>query len=211
MRTEARRVLVLATLLALVGGAAAHATLVFGTVTTDPTPAPAGAPFTIRLELRDPADAPVEDAVVHVEADPQEEDDAAAPPADDAAAPLVTSEEFDEVAPGTYETTLTLPEDGAWALTFRDRTFRQEEARATVTIRVGPDAGGERLSFIFPPTATGPRSLTTWLVWLVGLPLVAGAVVTVMVLRGGREDQGGGERPDPPGTDPAPGGPDDRG
>ena len=191
MRSRPLLVLLAAAALAVAGNAAAHATLVFGTVTTEPSPPPVDAPATIRLELRDPVDAPVEDAVLHVEAEPQDTG-AVAPPPDDGGEPLVSSDRFEEVSPGVYETTIRLTRPGPWALTFRDRTFRQEEARATVTIGVGPDASGEPLSFIFPPTATGPQSLTTWLVWLVGLPLVAGAVVTVMVLRGG----GGGEEPD---------------
>jgi hypothetical protein len=158
--------------------ALAHATLVFGTVTTEPSPPPAGEPFTLRLEMRDPVDAPVEDAIVFVEARPEGG-------ADDA---RVASDRFAEVDPGVYRTDIELPEPGPWTLLFRDQTFRQEEAQATVTLRVGADVAAEPVSFIFPPTATGPTSLTTWLVWLIGLPLVAGAVVTVIVLRGGRSD-----------------------
>ena len=43
----------------------------------------------------------------------------------------------------------------------------------------------EGLSFVFPPTATGPQGLRTWLLWLVGLPLLAGLAVTVLVLTRG--------------------------
>lgn len=160
------------TALSLGGTASAHATLVFGTVTTDPAPPPASAPFAVELEMRDPVDAPVEDAIVFVEARSFDE------------ASEVASERFDEVDPGLYRTELVLPEEGAWTLRFRDQTFRQEEAQATLTLDVGPDGEREPLSFIFPPTATGPTDLATWLVWLIGLPLVAGAVVTVIVLRG---------------------------
>lgn len=159
--------------LASAGVALGHATLVFGTVTTEPAPPPSGAPFALLLEMRDPADVPVEDAVVSVEA--RHEDGRA----------RAGSGELDEVAPGAYRTRLQLDEPGSWTLTFRDRTFRQEEAQASVTLEVGPDAATESVAFIFPPTATGPQSVITWLVWLVGLPLAAGAVVTVLVLRGG--------------------------
>lgn len=153
--------------------AAAHATLVFGTVTTEPAPPRAADPVTIELEMRDPVDAPVEDAVVRVEA--------TAP-----SGAVRESDRFAEPRPGVYRTEMTLPEAGEWTLLFRDQTFRQEEAQATLTLTVGPDGQREPLSFIFPPTATGPTAITTWLVWLIGLPLVAGAVVTAMVLRGGR-------------------------
>ena len=153
----------------------AHATLVFVDVTSDPSPPRAGEPLVLRIDMRDPVDAPVEDAIVFVEA--------TAP----SGGALVTSDRFEEVDPGVYETTLTLAAAGDWTLLFRDRTFRQEEANATITLGVGPTGTAEALTFIFPPTATGPQSLTTWLIWLVGLPLVAGLVVTVMVLRGGSD------------------------
>ncbi len=184
-RPRVLRAAVAAALVALAGAALAHATLVFGTVSTEPAPPRAAEPFDVVLEMRDPVDAPVEDAVVFVEA--------SAP----SGVPRVESDRFTEVAPGLYRSELTLSEPGAWTLLFRDQTFRQEEAQATVTLQVGADGSDERLSFIFPPTATGPTNLATWLVWLIGLPLVAGAVVTVIVLRGGRDeapqgDAGGG-------------------
>jgi hypothetical protein len=178
-----------ALLAALLGGAAlAHATLVFGTVTTEPAPPPAGEPFALWIEMRDPVDAPVEDAIVFVEARPEEGGE------------MIASDRFAEPEGGVYRTELVLPEPGPWTLLFRDQTYRQEEAQATVTLAVGPDAVTEQVSFIFPPTATGPTNLATWLVWLVGLPLVAGAVVTVIVLRSGRPEGGdhgedGAERP----------------
>ena len=190
-RRISRLALIAVLALTLPGTALAHATLVFGTVTTQPSPPPAGEPFTIRLEMSDPAGTPVEDAIVFVEAAPQEEG-VAEPAAEDGPAglsePVVSSDRFEEVEPGLYQMDVVLPEDGAWTLVFRDQSFRQEEARASVTMRVGAGAEGGPLSFIFPPTATGPQSLTTWLVWLIGLPIVAGAVVTVMVLRGRGEE-----------------------
>lgn len=169
----AGRLLVLFLLLTTAGFVRAHATIVFGTVATDPAPPPADAPFDLLLEMRDPADAPVEDAVVFVEA------------THEGGGTSVPEVELEEVAPGDYRTDLQLDEAGTWTLTFRDRTFRQEEARATVSLEVGPAAETEPVSFIFPPTATGPQNLSTWLLWLVGLPLAAGALVTILVLRGG--------------------------
>jgi len=167
---------VVATLLAWSGAAVAlaHATIVFGTVSSEPAPVRAGEPAALLLEMRDPVDAPVEDAVVFVEAGPP------------SGGPVLESDRFAEIRPGVYRTEIVLPERGEWTLRFRDQTFRQEEAQAVITLGVGPDGGAEERSFIFPPTATGPTGLTTWLVWLIGLPLVAGLVVTVMVLRGGQ-------------------------
>ncbi len=161
--------------------ALAHATIVFGTVSSEPTPVRAGQPAALLLEMRDPVDAPVEDAIVFVEARPRSGE------------PVLESDRFAEIRPGVYRTELVLPERGEWTFLFRDQTFRQEEAQATITLNVGPDGDTETRSFIFPPTATGPTGLTTWLVWLIGLPLVAGLVVTVMVLRGGPSAPDGGK------------------
>lgn len=187
--------LALVLLLAFGGSAAAHATLVFGTVATEPSPPVPDAPFALTLEMRDPSDAPVEDAIVFVEASLE------------SGTATVAETRLEEVAPGTYRADLVVGRAGAWTLRFRDRTFRQEEARASVTLNVGEDALSDSVSFIFPPTATGPQSLSTWLVWLVGLPLLAGAVVTVMVLRrpavdeAEAEDEGEGEGADGPTDD----------
>lgn len=171
-----RSILTLAALLAA-SAAVAHATLVFVDVTSEPMPPLAGQPLVLRIDMRDPVNAPVEDAIVFVEA--------TAPNG----STMISSDRFEETDAGVYETTLTLAAAGDWTLLFRDRTFRQEEANATIGLTVGPDGTAEPLTFIFPPTATGPQSLTTWLVWLVGLPLVAGLVVTVMVLRNSPEDE----------------------
>lgn len=165
------RAALVAVVTALSGVALAHATIVFGTLTTDPAPPPTGTPVTIELSMVDPVDAPVEDAVVMVEA---------APP--DGGETIVT-DAFRESAPGVYRQELVFAQEGRWTLLLRDRTFRQEEARATVEWLVGADGDAEPVSFLFPPTATGPQRLTTWLIWLIGLPLVVGAIVTVMVLR----------------------------
>ncbi len=169
----ARGLLVLAASLSL-SVAAAHATIVFGTVTSEPTPPTPDAVTRLRLEMVDPVDAPVEDAVVFVEATPP-----------DGGEPLV-SDRFAEPEPGIYRTDLVLDRPGAWTLLFRDQTFRQEEARATLQLMVGADGTDEPLSFIFPPTAIGPQGIGTWLLWLIGLPVAAGAIVTIMVLRGGQ-------------------------
>lgn len=186
-----KRALLWVLVLSLAPAVFAHATLVFGTVTIEPSPAAADEPLTVLLELNDPTDLPVEDAVVLLEAAPQE--DAVAEVGSGAGAEpagsVVTSDQFIEVERGVYRTVLTLPENGPWTLTFRDRTYRQEEARASLAIVVGDGAQLEPALFVFPPTATGPQSLGTWLLWLIGLPIAAGGLVTVLVLRGGRNLQ----------------------
>ncbi|MEX2501018.1 MAG: hypothetical protein WD336_01470 [Trueperaceae bacterium] len=174
--------------------AGAHPTITFGELNTDPSPPVAGQPVEVRFTLYDPVDAPVEQAIVHLEATYRPPD--AAPTerstpeadADETSESLppggrIVTDPFDEVAPATYRTTVTFPYDGDWTLWLRDRTYRQEETDARITLRVGPNGTDAPISFLFPPTAVGPQSLTTWLIWLIGLPLLAGAVVTVLVLR----------------------------
>ena len=170
-RTRLLRTAATSAAIAVCGVALGHATIVFGTLTTDPAPPPVDAPVTIELTMVDPVDAPVEDAIVLVEATPP-----------GGGEPIV-SEPFPESAPGVYRQELVFPEAGRWTLLLRDRTFRQEEARATVEWLVGDGGDAAPVSFLFPPTATGPQRLTTWLIWLIGLPLVVGGIVTFMVLR----------------------------
>ena len=172
--------------LALLAGAVhAHATLVFGTVSIDPDPPPPGATFALTLTLEDPALAPVEDAVVFVEVRPMPSADAPLPsPSTEAPAlpPPLRAERLIEVAPAVYRAEFALPDDDSYHLLVRDQTFQWEEANASVVLPLLGRPVGE-LPFILPPTQVAPRSLWTWIVWLVGLPLLAGVVVTLLVLR----------------------------
>lgn len=158
--------------LAILGLAWGHATLVFGTLTTDPAPPLPNAPFALTLEMTGPDDAPIRDATLAVEA------------VLESGGARLAEHELREVAPGTYRTELVLEKEGAWTLVFFDRTFPGEEVTGRVTLEVGADAPGEAVSFLFPPSATRQPSLRTWLLWLVGLPLLVAGVVTVLVLRG---------------------------
>ena len=156
----------------------AHATLVLGALGSNPAAPREGEPFTLRLELLDPTQVPVEDAWILAEFRPQ-------------GAPTGTepvSARFEESeTPGVYQTRVTLPQRGSYALLLRDQTFRQEEAQASLSFPIGR-APAELLTFVFPPTATGPQSLRVWLLWLVGLPLLAAVIITILVLT---QKQGG--------------------
>lgn len=181
-------------LLASLSGAAAHATIVFGTLTVEPNPPPVAEPFELSLTIDDPTGVPVEDAVVLAEFSLGTDGgalDQDTPVVDQPAAPLATAE-FRETSPGTYRADVTLPRGGSYRLLLRDRTFQQEEATQLVTLTVGGEEPLEPIEFIFPPTATD-AGLRTWLIWLIVLPLAAGVIVTLLVLRGGRD----------PGTDAA--------
>jgi len=179
------RPLVLALLLAISSAASGHATLVLGEVRVSPDPPRPGSPFRVTVTLADPALAPVEDAVVRLElraqaatAAPGAPSGAATPPPD-AVVPLV------ETAPARYEAEIVLARADTYHVLVRDTTFEWEEATASLMLEVGGAPVGT-IPFILPPTAIGPRSLWTWLLWLVGLPVVAGLVVTILVLTSGR-------------------------
>ena len=170
----------------LVGGlisvALAHATLVLGTVSSTPATPQPGEDFTLNLSLEDPVGVATEDAVVYAEF---------RPPGASLESEPVRDVRLEEVSAGAYSATLSLPSAGEWNLFLRDQTFRQEEATASLVFNVGNADAAPSQSFVFPPTATGPANIWTWLGWLIGLPVIAAVVVTVLVLTGDkREPQG---------------------
>lgn len=155
------------------GSVFAHAFLVLGTLTSDPANPAAGEPFTVTLELNDPTETPVEDARVRAEFRPVASDETTS---------IVASARFEEVAPGVYRARLALPGEGEYRLRLRDQTYR-EEARATLSFGVGANTNPERFAFVFPPTSTG-GNLGIWLLLVTGLPVLAGLLVTVLILTG---------------------------
>lgn len=172
------------------GAAAAHPMLVIGELSFDPDPPAPGQAATLTLQLQETSLAEVEDAVVFVEFRRGEPPSGESAPRGD---PYLATEQLAETSPGVYTTTITVPEPGVYAVSIRDRTYRQEEAIANVRVVIS-DAAVGAVPFILPPTAIGPASLGSWLIWLVGVPLLAGVVVTVLVLRaGGRGEKEGAE------------------
>lgn len=185
----------------------AHATLVFGELSTEPEVPVAGEPFTLLLHMMDPVRTPIEDATVWAEfryMPPEEAERRLA-----GAGPAPTAEEveagevevdipegawlvlsMEETGPGgNYAATVHLPEAGHYQLIMRDTTYPQEDAVAELLLEFsGTGSFGPEL-FIFPPTDIGGASLTTWLIWLVAIPVVAGVIVTVIVL--GRKPEDG--------------------
>lgn len=192
-----RRLLALAVAL-LLGHATAHATLVFGELVFAPDPIVPGSPVAVTVTLEDPTLTPVEDAIVTVEFRPLEADAAALPADAEQAPPPLRDVRLVETAPAVYTADVELPAAGSYQVRVRDQTFQWEEATASVVLVVDDRPLGV-LPFVLPPTQVGPRGLTTWLLWLIGVPLVAGAVVTVLVLSSNRGD-GGGKAPDAAGA-----------
>jgi hypothetical protein len=162
-----RRLGTLLVLLFILSLVSAHAFFVTGVITTTPTPAPIGEEFILQIEMTDPTGTPVEDAVVAAEFTKDGE--------------TQRFEFFDSGVPGLYSARVTLPEEGTYSVLLRDTTYQQEEAKATIEFTAGAEQP-ETIAFIFPPTQTGSNNLSTWLIWVIGIPVLAGIIVTVLVL-----------------------------
>ncbi len=174
-----RRFLPLLLLLALtLTDVSAHAFFVTGEITTTPTPAPVSEEFILQIEMTDPSGAPVEDAVVAAEFSKDGE--------------RHRFEFFPSGVPGLYSAKVTLPSEGTYSVLLRDTTYQQEEAKATIEFTLGPDQP-QSVAFIFPPTQTSNKNLSTWLIWVIGIPVLAGIVVTVLVLLNTKDKTSEGE------------------
>ncbi len=181
-RRHVTAVLLAALMLSIAGVAGAHATLVLGKLTVAPDPPDPAMAATLTIALEDPSLTPILDATLLADVRPADEPDAT---------PITIRFEELDTPEGSYRAAWTPRRRGAVTVLVRDQTYRQEEARANVTLVVG-GAANDAVPFVLPPTATGSRSIATWLVWLIGLPVAAGILVTVMVLRGGRGASGDG-------------------
>lgn len=159
------------------GGALAHATLVLGqfeVLPENPTPS---TPLTLEISLMDPTQVPVQDAHVSAELRP-----VGAPEAEPVRAEFAETE-----TAGRYRSQTELPRAGAYNVLLRDQTYRQEEASARLETPLRVGAANAAQGFVFPPTAVGAAGWRTWLLWLVGLPVVAALLVTVLVLTRGSD------------------------
>ena len=165
----------------LLNTAAAHATLVLGQFAVTPARLTVGERVTFQLELSDPTQVPIEDAYVIAELRSAGQPDAA---------PLRAEFSETETA-GIYRAEAELPRAGAYEVVLRDQTYRQEEARVRLETPLRVGASNEPQGFTIPPTATGGASWRAWLLWLIGLPIVAAVFVSVLVLtRDGETPQG---------------------
>lgn len=163
----------------VLGTALAHATLVLGTAAFSALPPESGPGTELVMQLHDPSLVEVEDAIVFVELTRL-----------DTNQPPIGTDRLAEPEPGVYATTLPELGAGEYQLRVVDRTFRQEEAIAEVTLALD-EAGAGTVAFVLPPTATSQQDLLSWLAWVVGLPLLAGVIVTVLVLRSGAKGAAG--------------------
>ncbi len=159
--------------------ALAHATIVIVTLSLNPLTPQVNETLDFSVYMETPLQVPVEDAIIFVEAKPK-----------DGITTEVTRIQLteDRENPGTYRGNITPNKEGAWDFFFRDQTYKAEEANQHIEVLVGKENFSD-IEFIFPPTAIESRnSWRTWLIWLVGLPLVAAIILTVFVLTGSKND-----------------------
>ncbi len=153
-----------------------HASIVLVTLTITPRSPKVNQDFQIELYLEDRFQTPIEDAIILVELSPEEVS---------GFVPIIAN--LTEVSAGTYQTSVNLLKEGSWQLFFRDQTFKREEATASASIKVGAE-NPETIEFIFPPTQVSSNNLWVWLVWVIGLPILAAIIVTVLVLSTGNAE-----------------------
>lgn len=164
--------------------ASAHQSLLFAHVTTRPAMPVAGEAFELRVHLTDSSHREVSDVnlVAQVDddaetaVDEQAEDGTLPDRALALAEPLIA-----EPGSGEYRGRIAARPQGVYRLTLVEVVDGESESSAAGNLGVGGSSAVD-LQLLLPPSGEG--GLGTWLVWLVGLPLLAGLLVTVLVLTG---------------------------
>jgi hypothetical protein len=164
----------------LAGSAAAHQSLLFAHVRTRPAAPPAGEPFELLVHLTDSSHRDVTGVelvarVAHVAVAGADEG------AGGAQEPAGATRLSAEPGSGRYRALVPARPAGEYRLTLEEIVDGQSETSASTQIVVGGEAPVE-MQLVLPPS--GRSGLGTWLVWLVGLPLLAGLLVTLLVLTG---------------------------
>lgn len=174
---------------------AAHPMVVIGHLSIEPNPPEPGAEVHVDILLEEQTQKPVPDAIMFMEfrtipADYDLNDPDRTPLLD---LPIFykTDLPLEEYAEARYRITFPVPEKGSYYLTIRDRTYPAEDAIATIEFETGLEKPytDKELLFILPPTDITPAKLSTWIAWLIAIPLIAGIVVTVLVLRTAKPEE----------------------
>lgn len=187
----------LVALLALLGVAVsfAHPFVVIGHLEISPNPPVPGEELHVDIRLEEQNQKPVPDAVMFIEfrIHPPDYDsnDPDRTPILELPIFYKTELPLEEYAEAQYRITFPSPPSGDYYLTIRDRTYPVEDALATIEFSSGRERPYKPadLLFILPPTDITPAKLSTWIAWLIAIPLVSGIVVTVLVLRSDKPEQ----------------------
>lgn len=182
-----RVALLLFTLLAYSVGVA-HPFVVIGHLSIDPNPPVPGEPLHVDIRLEEQNQKPVPDAVMFIEfrIHPPDYDSSDPDRTPILELPIFYKTELplEEYQEAQYRITFPSPPSGDYYLTIRDRTYPAEDALATIEFASGRERPYQAsdLLFILPPTDITPAKLSTWIAWLIAIPLISGIVVTVLVL-----------------------------
>lgn len=175
--------------------AAAHPFVVIGHLEITPNPPVPGEPIHVDIRLEEQTQKPVPDAVMFLEfrIHPPDYDSNDPDRIPILELPIFYNTELplEEYAEAQYRITFPSPPSGDYYLTIRDRTYPAEDALATIEFMSGQERPykASDLLFILPPTDITPAKLATWIAWLIAIPLVAGILVTVLVLRSDKPEQ----------------------
>lgn len=168
--------------LLLLGTVFGHQELLFARLTTQPPQPQPGEPFELLVTLSDSSDRQVGGAqlvALLADADAAEPDRTGSGQA--ALAPGVTLR--NEPGTGRYRGSARARPAGDYRLELVELTNDQPEASASTTLTIG---GGSPVDveLVLPPS--NENGLGAWLLWLLGLPLLAGLLVAVLVFTGRR-------------------------
>jgi hypothetical protein len=169
--------------LLLIGSAAAHQELLFARITTDPpVPAP-GEPFDLQVLLSDSSGRQLAGASLAARIG-EAGSGGSGRSTEGGAAPAGAVPLRAEPGRDVYRATVEPLPAGDHDLTLMELAGGGVESAARGRISVG--AAQVDLELVLP--ASNSRGLGSWLLWLVGLPLLAGVLIVLLLLTGGERE-----------------------
>jgi hypothetical protein len=167
--------------LLLTASATAHQQLLFARVASVPEVPRPGEPFEVRVIVNDASRRAVSDMNLRLFFSPLGQDVQGANQAPDQEIDRPVTVALTGSGAGTYRGTVEGLDAGSYRMTLAEFVDGNRESSAVTEISVD---GGTPLEaeLLLPPGGGG--GLGTWLVWLVGLPVLAGVLVTLLVLTG---------------------------
>lgn len=167
------------------GMAQAHEELLFAQISSSPPAPVANEPFELQVRLTESSGRPVTDVnlVASLRESVEESADETA-----AQGEISGGIRLRAAAAGNYTGRMDAVAEGVYQLSLVEVVGGRTEASGSVLVEIGSDNPLEG-ELLLPPS--GGSGFGSWLVWLVGLPLLAGLLVTLLVFtgRGGNEEK----------------------
>lgn len=179
----------LLTVLLLAVSAQGHQELLFARVSSEPPVPVAGEAFDLLVRLTESSGQPITDVDLVAALSESKLSESNEAEGDEIPGPDDISDGV-ELRPGavagTYRGRMGARPEGVYRLTLVEVVEGRTEASGSGLIEVGGD-GPLQEELLLPPS--GRSALGSWLVWLVGLPLLAGLLVTLLVFTGRRGNE----------------------